>query len=226
MEKKKVPKKEVGNQEIAALAKQLLINLKREKKEDLIDKTKKILEYPAVKEVLALLGAGSFLVLSAAVPSLPALVKPVLDKRSSREWKKYNYWYLLRTLKRLKKQKVVRFKTDGDKTVVELTIRGKKKILKYSLAEMEIKKPKIWDRKWRLIIYDVPKRKRRAADDLNQMLQNLGMHRLQKSVFICPFPCDDEVKFLREFFGIGDNVWILTVSSFENDKVFKDYFGL
>lgn len=216
----------ISDKEIAVLAKRLVIALEREKKENLIDKVKKGLESPCVKQVLALLGMGSFLALSVAVPTLPEMVGPILDAKSDRGWKKFNYWYLMRTLKRLRKQKVVRFKTVGDKTIIELTNKGKKKILKYSLEEMEIKRPGIWDRKWRLIIYDVPNSKRYAAGSFSDMLESLGMYRLQKSVFIYPFPCHDEVRFLREYFNIANNVWLLTVIAFENDEAFRDYFGI
>lgn len=224
--KKRGKRREISDEAVAKLAKQLLETLRKEKREDLIDKTKKVLEYPGVKEVLALLGMGSFLVLSVAVPSLPALVKPILNEKSNKDWKRYNQWYLQRTLKRLKKQKMIDFDIEEEEMVVKLSNRGKQKILKYSLEEMEIKRPRVWDRKWRLIIYDVPNQKRRAADDFNRMLSDLGMYRMQRSVFICPFPCEEEVEFLREFLGISEYVWMLTVTHFENDKVFRDYFGI
>jgi hypothetical protein len=226
LKRKKRRKKEISDEAVTKLAKQLLKTLEKEKREDVIDKTKRVLNYPGVKEVLVFLGMGSFLVLSAAIPSIPVIVKSILDERSSDDWKKYNQWYLRRTLKRLKKQKMIDFDIEGDKMVVKLSNRGKKKILKYSLENLEIKRPKIWDRKWRLIIYDVPNERRKSANDFSRMLEDLGMHRLQKSVFLSPFPCQDEVEFLREFFGISEHVWILTVTSFENDQVFKDYFRI
>lgn len=224
--KKRGKRKEISDRAVAQLAKQLHETLKKEKREDLVDKTRKVLEYPGVKEVLVLLGMGSFLVLSAAVPSVPVIAKAILDEKSDKDWKKYNHWYLQRNLKRLKKQKMVDFDIEGDKMVVKLSKRGKERILKYSLEEMEIKRPRVWDRKWRLIIYDIPIKKKTASDDLNQMLKNLGMYRLQKSVFLCPFPCEEEIEFLREFLGISEYVWMLTVTHFENDKVFREYFGI
>lgn len=224
--RKRQSKKEISDEAVAKLAKQLIEVLRKEERKDLIDKTKKALAYPGVKEVLALLGMGSFLILSAVVPSVPMMAKAILDEKSDKDWKKYNQSYLRRTLKRLKKQKMIDFDIEGEKIVVKLSNRGRKKILKHSLQEMEIKRPRIWDRNWRLIIYDIPIKKKAASDDLNRMLKNLGMYRLQKSVFLCPFPCEEEVEFLREFLGISEYVWLLTVSHFENDKVFRDYFGI
>lgn len=226
----KAKEKEISEERISLLASRLLQILKEKKEDDFLKKTKKftkkVLEYPGAKEVLAILGAGGLLVLAVTMPATIKIVKEILDERSSREWKKYNQWYLLRTLRRLRKQKMVKFEFDDEKTIVELTSFGKKKILKYSLEQIEIERPRFWDRKWRLVIYDVPISKRRAAEQLNKILTRLGMYRMQKSVFLYPFPCEDEVEFLKEYLEVGDNVWLLTVSNFENDQVFRDYFGI
>jgi len=48
---------------------------------------------PKVKEVLMLLGAGTFLAASIVMPNLPMVLKPFLDekkKREENEWKKFN----------------------------------------------------------------------------------------------------------------------------------------
>lgn len=223
-------KKEINEEKISLLASRLLRILREEKEDDFLKTTKKltkrVLEYPGAKEILALLGAGSLLVVALTMPGAVKIVKDIFDERSDREWKKYNQWYLARTLQRLRKQKMIKFETKGEKTLVRLTGLGRKRILKYSLGQLEIKRPRFWDRKWRLVIYDVPNQKRRAAEQLNRILIRLGMYRLQKSVFLCPFTCEEEVEFLREYLEIGDNVWLLTVSSFENDKAFRDYFGI
>lgn len=227
---RKAKEKEIDNEKVSRLANRLLKIIKEKQREDFIEKTKKVtkkvLEYPGAKEVLALLGAGSLLALAVTMPGATKIVKEILDETSSGEWKKYNQWYLARTLRRLRKQKRVKLEFDGEKTIVKLTGLGKKKILAYSLGEIEIRRPRFWDRKWRLIIYDVPNKKRYAADRLSRLLDKLGMYRLQKSVFLCPFPCEEQVEFLREYLEIGDNVWLLTVSHFENDKAFRDYFGI
>ena len=144
---KKRKKKALSDQEIAILSKRLLASLEKSKKEDLIDKSKKVLEYPGVKEVLALLATGSFLVLAAVAPGVVYIGKSILDEKSDKKWKKYNQWYLQRTLKRLKKSKMIDFDVEEDKMIVKLNNRGRKKILRYSLEEMEIKRPKRWDRK-------------------------------------------------------------------------------
>ncbi|PIY66075.1 hypothetical protein COY91_01215 [Candidatus Shapirobacteria bacterium CG_4_10_14_0_8_um_filter_39_15] len=217
------------DEKISELAEKLKITLEEEQKKDFIDKTKEILKYPKVKLVLALLGVGSVVVLAVVAPGVGLAFKgasKILEDQSDKEWKKYNQGLLRRTLDRLNKRKMVEYDQQGDKVIVKLTEAGKKMILKYSLDNLEIKRPKIWDKQWRLIIYDVPYGKRRWADIFGRWLKNLGMYRIQKSVFLYPFPCDNEVQFLREYLGIGKHVWLMKVTKMENESVLKEYFGL
>ena len=38
--------------------------------------------------------------------------------------------------------------------------RWQKKLVEYNIDDMEIKKPKKWDGKWRIISFDIPKNKK------------------------------------------------------------------
>ena len=50
--------------------------------------------------------------------------------------------------------------------------------------------------------------------------------KLQRSVYLTPFRCRDEIEYLRQVCGIPSEVIILTVSGIENEHVYKEYFGL
>lgn len=178
---------------------------------------------PKVKDVLILLGAGVFLAGSLIMPGLPIILKPLIDekrKREEKEWEKYNLSRLRTLLKRLNAQKVVEV-TDEE---VRVTDKGKLKILKYKLDEMEIKRKT--DGKWRVIIYDVANLKKYQRDVFRKMLKRLRFLRLQESVYLTPFVCDAEIEYLREMFDIGKDVLVLKVKEIENAQVYKKYFGL
>jgi DNA-binding PadR family transcriptional regulator len=185
-------------------------------------------KYAKVKEILTLLASGALL---ATVFIMPGMAK-VLPRSSGdyqenwREWKRFNPAYLRRSLKRLKKQKLVEIEEENGLTTIKITTAGKRKVLKYALEELEIAQTKSWDGKWRLIIYDIPQNKRRLSNLLSQTLKNLGFFALQKSVYLIPYPCQSQIEFIREYFGLGDNVLILEVAKIENDKPFREYFGL
>ena len=78
-------------------------------------------------------------------------------------------------------------------------------------------------------LMDVPniaKEKKRQSDILRQLLKRIKCLQLQKSVYITPFNCDDEIEYIRHLYSIGDNVKILKVSSIENEKAYREYFGI
>lgn len=178
---------------------------------------------PKVKDVLILLGAGVFLAGSLIMPGLPVVLKPILEekrKREEKEWEKYNISRLRSLLKRLQAQKIVEI-TDGE---VKITDKGRRKVLKYNLENMEIKRKT--DGKWRVIIYDVANLKRYQRDIFRNMLDKLQFLRLQESVYLTPFVCDNEIQYLREMFEIGNEVLVLKVKEIENEEVYKNYFGI
>ena len=120
---------------------------------------------PKVKEVLILLGAGTFLAASLIMPNLPLLAKPFSDERRRREeneWKKFNMWRLKQVLKRMHQQKLVEIAERNGEQIVKISENGKKRLLKFNLDEMELKHQS-WDGKWRIIIYDILTGKREEA---------------------------------------------------------------
>jgi len=141
-------------------------------------------KYAPVAEVLKLVGAGAFIAASFTAPNLPRVLKPFYSDSAEYEiWKRFNIPYLKRTLKRLEKQKLVEIKEKDQKQVVVITNRGRKKILKYALEEIKIKKPKEWDRKWRLVCYDIPRKLSKLRNVLGIILSG-GVFISFKKVFL------------------------------------------
>jgi len=57
-------------------------------------------------------------------------------------------------------------------------------------------------------------------------LKKLNFLRIQKSVYICPYPCFDEIEYVRQLYNLGGEVTVLTVTGLENQQAYKEYFGL
>lgn len=186
-------------------------------------------KYAPVKHVLTLIGIAGVVGLSLVSPSAAVLAKPFLDeeKRQEREaWKRYNPSYLRRAIKRLQQQKLVEQKEENGKTVIVLTKGGRRRILKYALDNLTISKPKQWDGRWRLILYDVDSRKKHLRDVFRDTLRSLGFFRLQESVWLYPYPCEEQVSFLREYYDVGNEVLYVIATKLENDAPYRTYFGL
>lgn len=178
-------------------------------------------------EILKLIGMGAFLAASIAVPNLPRILKPFLKNEGGYEvWKRFNIPYLKRILQRLEKEKLVQIKEERNYQVVEITGRGRRRILRYALDELAVEKPKVWDGNWRLISYDIPRKYSRLRKIFREYLRSWGFYPLHESVFLHAYPCGKQVEFLREYLGIGEYVRFFSVSRIENDGPFRDFFDI
>lgn len=184
-------------------------------------------KYAPVLSVLKLVGAGAFLAASFAAPNLPKALKPFISDTNDYEaWKRFNFRYLKRTLQRLEKERLVEIKDENNMQIVEITNKGRKRILKCALDELTIEKPKSWDGQWRLVSYDIPGKLKTVREIFNNYLRIWDFYPIHESVFLHAYPCIKEVDFLREYLGIGKYVRIFKVSAIENDQQFRDFFGV
>jgi len=122
---------------------------------------------------------------------------------ASKEWNKINKRSLRESVRKLYKSDLINYKEKKDGTVtVLLNENGEKRILEHSLDKLFIKKPKKWDGYWRIVIFDIPEYKKQARDSLTFKLKQLGLYKLQKSVYVFPYNCKDEVNFISEVFEV------------------------
>ncbi len=188
--------------------------------------------YPTSREIIYLLGMGTLLASTILIPGLGYVAKEALRikqesdwQKSQKEWKKFNLRLLKRNLKRLHDQKVVELIDYKGQQVISLTKKGKTKFLKFKLEDISWES-KNWDRKWRLVIYDIGKLKRKSQDRFRRLLKEMNFYPLQKSVYLTPYQCQNEIDYLREYFNLGEEVLLIEVNRLENEKLYVDYFGL
>ena len=145
----------------------------------------------------------------------------------AKDWKEIDRKRLAKIVREFYKEKIIDYKEkDDDSVEIILTENGRKKALKYKIDEIKIKIPNKWDKKWRIVIFDIPEKKRRAREALRMKLKELGFKELQKSVFVFPYECRDEIDFIVEVFEIRNCVRFLMVDSFTNEEELKLKFNL
>lgn len=188
---------------------------------------------PKVKDILELLGKGILLSSLFLFPGAGIGIKAIYDtyeqakrKKELQEWEKFNLPRLRYILNRLRRQKLIEVEEQNGYSIIKLTYKGRLRTLKYKLEEMALKIPKHWDGKWRLIIYDITKFKKRQQAAFRRMLKKLQMLPLQKSVYLTPYPCAKEVEFLREYFQVSEGVIYIIAEKIENEEIYKKYFCL
>ncbi len=148
-------------------------------------------------------------------------------KNIAKEWRKINERNLRIAIKNLYKSKMVDYKENSDGTVnLVLAEEGKNRILKYNLDKIEIQKPTQWDKLWRLVIFDIPEKKNKGRKALAAKLKELDFYPMQKSVFIHPYECKDEIDFITEMFELAPYVRFLRVKDVGIELDLKERFHL
>lgn len=174
------------------------------------------------KKILLLLMGGLALGLSGS----PARSFKIL-KEIKKEWKEIERQSLRRAIKSLYQSKLIKEEENPDGTITMiLTDKGKEKALTYNLDEMAIKKPKQWDGKWRIVLFDIPEKMRKIRDAFRHHLNQLEFYEFQKSVFIHPFDCRDEIDYLIEFYNARKFIRFIIAESLDNELHLKTHFKL
>lgn len=113
---------------------------------------------------------------------------------------------LAQALKRLRENGLVDF-VDDEKIMVRLTDQGREKAV---LAKIKLDDRK-WDGKWRLVIFDVPEKRRAVRDLLRSKLKQWDFIHLQQSVWASKKDC---AAVLRDFIkSVGIEDWVMVVET-------------
>jgi len=108
--------------------------------------------------------------------------------------------------KRLRENGLVEL-IDDKKLIYRLTDPGKDRALWIKMKMSN----EPWDGKWRVVIWDIPEKRRVTRDLLRYKLKILGFQRLQKSVWISKKNCTEE---LRDFIKkVGIKNWVVVLES-------------
>lgn len=162
------------------------------------------------------------LIVSASIfsPQLPYLLLKAYIKQYFR--KSYSSTQMRNAVGYLKRKRFIAYK---NKQFV-ITKLGKKFLQRQlTLNELTIKEVK-WDGKWRVVTFDIPKKKVAASFVFRDKLKKLGFFHFQRSVFIIPFPCEKEIIQLADELEIGEGVHILITNRFKNDSKIVKKFNL
>ena len=110
--------------------------------------------------------------------------------------------------------------------LLRLTTAGERMLRQLELHDYGLRRPKRWDHKWRVLIFDIPERRKATREKVRRTLITIGFERLQDSVWVYPYDCEDLLTLLKADFHIGADVLYLIVDSIENDKHLRSRFGL
>jgi len=181
---------------------------------------------PIILKALLIIGAVAIASTNPMFASkiVPKLLKIALYKIKNNQKQKRRF---SNTFYYLKNKGLVKMEYQGKQLYISLTEEGKKAAKKYQIDDLHIKKPFRWDKKWRILIFDVKDKQRLKREALRGKIKELGMFQLQKSVWVHPYDFKKEGETLKNFFGFTDKeMKIIVASEIGGDQEVKTFFKL
>ena len=127
---------------------------------------------------------------------------------------------------RLVKKELIEIIEINGKKVVRVTPKGEQSLSFLEKHNYKIKIPKKWDGRWRVVIFDIKETRSKTRFKLRQTLSEVGFIKLQNSVWIYPYDCEDIVSLLKVDFKLGQDLLYMIVEKLENDWKLKKLFNL
>ena len=185
---------------------------------DLERKSKKYKQWSNTKQtILTAVGLTGVVAVALVVPQTLSLLKTTSTGRKLANklfYTKSTFWDLV---------------NDGyievdpvSKKNARLTEKGKRKFL----LSKQVVKPRAWDKKWRILTFDIKENRRGTRNTIRSILTRYGFTRLQQSVWVYPYDCEEFVSLLKVDQKIGKDVLYVIADQIENDKWLREHFGL
>ena len=120
--------------------------------------------------------------------------------------KQHAYMSIKRALKTGYIEKIFK----NDQPYLRVTGKGKKKLVRDFPFLMFQKKK--WDRKWRMVFFDIQETSRKNRDQLRRKLKELGFAQFQQSVYITPHDFAEDIREFLEAHGLVESVYVLVTN--------------
>lgn len=165
------------------------------------------------KEILFMTITGPVLLSSFFLPNASQILKPLIKWRKN--WNKIDRYRIYEAIRRLNQKRLIELIERNNKLYIKITDNGKKLIKNFDYDDLKLPQPKTWDKKWRLVVFDIPDKKKKERQAFSKKLKDIGFYPMQESVFIYPYDCRDEIDFICEFLLISRYVNYCVVESLD-----------
>ena len=169
--------------------------------------------------LLRIVGVAGILVTGALCPNLLLLLRGSCHKR-------YSYQSCQRALIAIDTHRWILAKKTDAGVHIYLTKRGQAELLACELGEKNLKNKGCWDGKWHLLIFDIEEKRKCIRNRVRCALINLGLYRLQDSVWVYPYDCHALLELLRIKYRVWNEALYLRAEHLDNDRGLRRHFGL
>ncbi|MDP2594058.1 MAG: hypothetical protein Q8P36_01845 [bacterium] len=170
--------------------------------------------------ILFAVGATAAIAVATIAPNAVLTLKRVkLDARLR--------YHTKTVLGRLTQDGEVEFVERDGKKYARLTEKGERKLELYKEKLRLAGKPrKRWDGNYRLVIFDIPEKRKRVRERIRHEMREVGFLRVQDSAWVYPYDCEAFIALLKAELHIGKDVLYAVIASIEHDVWIRKHFCL
>ena len=169
-----------------------------------------------ILSVLAIVGMVALAVLA---PNIIML----LDRRRRRQLSPHD---VRRSINGLQKRGLVSQQRRGGTYTVQITAEGQLFLKKRRIFRPHIIDDSRWDRKWRLVFFDIPAVRGPIRHHIRRLLRAAGLCPVQRSIYVAPFDCYYLVKELRTRFDLHTSIHYAVVEKMTDSSKYRRHFHL
>lgn len=133
------------------------------------------------------------------------------------DWRNFDKKRFSDDLGRLEREGIIKVYLEDNHGTIELSHKGRNKVSLLVAKEYKFTYPKRWDRKWRIVIFDIPDTKKKNREIFREKLKEIGWLQLQESVFVFPFDCKEIVDYFKSLFQIKECVQYIIAERIETE---------
>lgn len=146
---------------------------------------------------------------------------------SSNLWSSFHRKTLLYAMNRLYQRHLINIDEGLDGfTTIAVTEAGEKFADQRGDWSSLVFQPEAWDKKWRLVLFDVPEERKKSREAFRYHLRRIGFTEFRRSAFLFPYPCAAEIDALAKELDLDENIAFVTAESISDELKFKKHFGL
>lgn len=125
----------------------------------------------------------------------------------------------------LKRRGLIEPFVEGKERYIEITPIGLEKVKEFNFDRIRVKRPKLWDGKWRVVFFDIPNKHKSSRDLFRRKIISIGFQKIQESVYVYPFECSNEIRQISESLLV-ENFVLLMVSNIiqGEDTIIENFF--
>ncbi|MCX6809464.1 MAG: hypothetical protein NTZ65_01810 [Candidatus Berkelbacteria bacterium] len=139
--------------------------------------------------------------------------------------KKYGDRVVDKSLNKIVKDRFIKIIEKNGETTLKITEKGKVRLVNFNIDTIKIRES-CWDGQWRFVIFDIPEKRRIARDVLREKLKEIGFIQIQKSVWACPYECEEEIDFIASVYDAEPYVNYIIAKKIDHEKYLKSKFNL